>query len=267
MITRKAALIIPLIAVCMGSGCRQLVSVQAPPAGSEAWCKEVDDILAVSDPAGHGPDYASEEWCRAVHGSLSQELTPLGLDDAGSPEWYRQVDEAVFWLRRSKTEPTWEYAQSLRGISLKLEVWEPEGTTPVRRWHRLTAVAQGHEPIVIERRRGEQVLNQWLTDIDDDGLPEMILATRTFGSGAYGYVLLYEWTGQRFQQATDFEWRMPPDGYMGHDEITVANGMIIRTFPVYFEGDSNSQPTGGHIVQRWQYGEARLTMVDSHRQE
>jgi hypothetical protein len=34
-------------------------------------------------------------------------------------------------------------------------------------------------------------------------------------------------------------------GYMGHDEFAIVETSLTQRFPVYKEGDTNSNPTGG----------------------
>jgi len=35
------------------------------------------------------------------------------------------------------------------------------------------------------------------------------------------------------------------EGYMGHDRFSIANNKLVRKFPIYEQGDSNDNPTGG----------------------
>jgi len=52
-------------------------------------------------------------------------------------------------------------------------------------------------------------------------------------------------------------------GYMGHDTFLINESALIQEFPIYKEGDPNSNPTGG--VRRIQYklvnGEASRKFV------
>ena len=34
-------------------------------------------------------------------------------------------------------------------------------------------------------------------------------------------------------------------GYMGHDVFTIEGQKLVRSFPLYNEGDTNHKPTGG----------------------
>lgn len=52
-------------------------------------------------------------------------------------------------------------------------------------------------------------------------------------------------------------------GYMGHDEFAVVENRLVQRFPVYREGDTNANPTGG--MRQVQYklvaGEAGWRLV------
>ena len=41
------------------------------------------------------------------------------------------------------------------------------------------------------------------------------------------------------------EHKTASEGYMGHDEFTVVENVLIRRFPVYRDADTNAKPTGG----------------------
>ena len=34
-------------------------------------------------------------------------------------------------------------------------------------------------------------------------------------------------------------------GYLGHDEFTVGEGVLLQRFPFYHNADTNARPTGG----------------------
>jgi len=92
----------------------------------------------------------------------------------------------------------------------------------------------------------------WLSDLDGDGPPELIVATSSAGSGSYGWVHVYRRSGDSLAsveiEPLDVEQR---EGYMGHDAFEVEDGCLYRSFPVYRAGDSNSEPSGG--VARYRY--------------
>jgi len=149
--------------------------------------------------------------------------------------------------------PDWAYWRYLAGVSLGLEVWEPEGTTPDGRWLRLSAQVEGRPPVRVECAYDGAIVKQWVADLDRNGQPELILWVRSFGTGVYGEVIVQEWDGTGFRRAQDDDWRAPLDGYLGHDEVDVDGDRIVRVYPVYRAGDSNCQATGGHVMQEYRY--------------
>jgi hypothetical protein len=46
-------------------------------------------------------------------------------------------------------------------------------------------------------------------------------------------------------------------GYIGHDTIERQSEMLVRTFPIYLEGNSNSAPTGGTRSLIWDFHNRR----------
>jgi hypothetical protein len=86
-------------------------------------------------------------------------------------------------------------------------------------------------------------------DLNADGYPEIYVYVNSAGSGSYGSLIAYASN----QNKSLSEIHLPsiedkPDisrGYMGHDTFAVGEGTFIRRFPVYREGDTNAQATGG----------------------
>jgi len=106
-----------------------------------------------------------------------------------------------------------------------------------------------------------------VADLNSDGFPELLVFTQSAGSGSYANVIAFSANGRRSMSQVYF----PPTGkdpklskgYMGHDSFSVNGSTLIQEFPVYKEGDANSNPTGG--VRRVQYklvdGEASRKFV------
>ena len=104
-------------------------------------------------------------------------------------------------------------------------------------------------------------------DLNADGYPEIYVYVNSAGSGSYGSLIAYASNRNRSLS----EIYLPPleddpdasKGYMGHDAFAVGEGALLRRFPVYLEGDSNAEPTGGmrQVQYRLEAGEAgwRLT--------
>lgn len=86
-----------------------------------------------------------------------------------------------------------------------------------------------------------------VADLDADGSPEVYVYVTSAGSGSYGSLVAYAANHRKSLS----EIVLPPltaaaaQGYMGHDEFAVLEGVLGRRFPIYRDSDSNAQPTGG----------------------
>lgn len=112
-----------------------------------------------------------------------------------------------------------------------------------------------------------KVTDTQITDLNSDGFPEVLIFTQSAGSGSYGNVIAFSANGVKSMSRVYF----PPvsensklnKGYMGHDTFLINESALIQEFPIYKEGDPNSNPTGG--VRRIQYklvnGEASRKFV------
>ena len=114
-----------------------------------------------------------------------------------------------------------------------------------------------------------QVVNAEIEDLNSDGFPEILVYTVSAGSGSYGNVIGYSVNNGKSMSQIYFpeisENKDASAGYMGHDEFAVVETSLVRRFPVYKSGDSNSDPTGGtrQIQYKLQDGEAsRLFVID-----
>ena len=88
-----------------------------------------------------------------------------------------------------------------------------------------------------------------LDDLDGNGFDEIYIVTTSAGSGSYGGVLGFASNRDMSLSMIHF-----PDvengdpnfkGYMGHDLFAIADGKLVRTFPIYNDGDANRHPSGG----------------------
>ena len=96
---------------------------------------------------------------------------------------------------------------------------------------------------------GYTVMNAEIGDLNLDGYPEVFVYLSSDGSGSYGKLIGYSVNnGKSASQVY-----LPPisedskisNGYMGHDEMAIVESTFCLRFPIYKEGDSNSNPTGG----------------------
>ncbi len=101
-----------------------------------------------------------------------------------------------------------------------------------------------------------------IADLDSDGWPELFVYVSSAGSGSYGSVVAYAVNNGRSMTPI----YLPPiaadasasRGYMGHDEFAVVENRLVQRFPIYREGDTNSEPSGGmrQVQYRLTRGEA-----------
>ena len=114
-----------------------------------------------------------------------------------------------------------------------------------------------------------QVVNAEIEDLNSDGFPEILIYTISAGSGSYGNVIGYSVNnGKSISQIYFpelFETKEASIGYMGHDEFAIVETSLVRRFPIYRDGDTNNNPTGGtrQIQYKLKDGEAsRLFIID-----
>ena len=112
-----------------------------------------------------------------------------------------------------------------------------------------------------------KVTDAQVADLNADGFPEVLIFTQSAGSGSHGNVIAFSANGVKSMSRVYF----PPvsentklkKGYMGHDTFLINESALIQEFPIYKEGDPNSNATGG--VRRIQYklvnGEASRKFV------
>lgn len=116
----------------------------------------------------------------------------------------------------------------------------------------------------------EPVTGAEVADLNADGYPELLVYTQSAGSGSYGKVVAYSVNNGKSMSRVTFpatsENAQLKQGYMGHDRFTVVNNQLTQTFPLYKEGDANSQPTTGKdrvVTYKLTNGEAsRIFVVD-----
>ena len=119
---------------------------------------------------------------------------------------------------------------------------------------------RGNEPIELEI--DGTVSSAEVADLNADGFPELYVYVVSAGSGSYGTLVAYASNSNKSLTAI----RLPEltadkensKGYMGHDEFAVVENVLARRFPVYKEGDSNAEPSGGtrQIQYKLKAGEA-----------
>ncbi|MGB5244589.1 MAG: PliI family lysozyme inhibitor of I-type lysozyme [Lutimonas sp.] len=119
----------------------------------------------------------------------------------------------------------------------------------------------------ITREIDGAVVDAEIEDLNSDGSPEIVIYTVSAGSGSYGNVIGYSVNNGKSMSEIYFpdlfDNKEASSGYMGHDEFAIIESTLARRFPVYKEGDTNSNPTGGtrQIEYKLQDGEASRSFV------
>ena len=96
-----------------------------------------------------------------------------------------------------------------------------------------------------------EVVGEYVTDLDNNGWPEIYMITRSVGSGSYGTVVGYAVNNGKSMSPVYMP-ELSQQGYMGHDRFEVQKDHISRTFPLYKEDDPNARPSGGEMTIRYQ---------------
>ena len=101
----------------------------------------------------------------------------------------------------------------------------------------------------ITREIEGKVTNAEIEDLNSDGSPEILIYIVSAGSGSYGNVIGYSVNNRKSMSQIYFpdlsDNKEASSGYMGHDEFAIIETSLVRRFPVYNEGDTNNNPTGG----------------------
>jgi hypothetical protein len=107
---------------------------------------------------------------------------------------------------------------------------------------------KGDNAVILQEIEGTVTMAE-VADLNVDGSPEVYVYVTSAGSGSHGSLVAYAANKGRSLSAIF----LPPladdpkasKGYMGHDEFRVVENTLVRRFPVYRDGDTNAQPTGG----------------------
>jgi len=158
--------------------------------------------------------------------------------------------------------PDWSREWRQGALLLGLQVWEPEGTTPDGRQYVVTAAQNGKRVKVGPLDYDGTFIRQHVMDLDGDGSDELLLQERSFGTGAYLTIVIHKWDGDTFSKIDVSAWDVTPPGYMGHDHMILVAGTLIRSYPIYRDGDANVHPTGGTNTLRYVVKAGQLLPVD-----
>ena len=97
--------------------------------------------------------------------------------------------------------------------------------------------------------RDGMIQDCWMANIDADESAEVLLFSRSAGSGGYAQLYGYKFAGDQLRPM-----ELPdPDpilmeGYQGRDSYELMDGKLFRRFPIYRQSDPNCCPGGGDRV-------------------
>ncbi len=102
---------------------------------------------------------------------------------------------------------------------------------------------------IIEQEIEGTVTGAEIADIDSNGSPEIYVYVTSAGSGSYGELVAYSSNNNKsistIYLAPLADDSMNSQGYMGHDEFSIAGSRLRRKFPIYKQNDTNANPSGG----------------------
>jgi hypothetical protein len=103
----------------------------------------------------------------------------------------------------------------------------------------------------IKLQDADPITSMLVNDLDQDGYDELYIVTTSAGSGSLGNVIAVRMGKDQRLSKINFTASYLDDkrlqGHMGKDRYSIdsVNHLLLRTFPVYKEGDPNANPTGG----------------------
>ncbi len=164
---------------------------------------------------------------------------------------------------KTKSGKTWLVTQNQIESSLANVTVESQGFSEENR----TVYFSEIDPVI-------QILQ---ADLDKNGFEELYFITQSVGSGSYGTIYGLNSNNDKsvseiyFEGASLYNTKTGDlyEGHMGHDDFNLVGGDLINTFPVYREGDSNANPTGGKrkVFYALMQGEATWQLKPTRAEE
>ena len=116
---------------------------------------------------------------------------------------------------------------------------------------------------------GYTVVNAEIGDLNIDSYPELFVYLTSDGSGSYGKLIGYSVNNGKSVSQVYLPDISENDevskGYMGHDEMAIVENTFCQRFPIYKEGDSNTNPTGGTRQIQYKLGGCKLNCVSKEK--
>jgi hypothetical protein len=99
-------------------------------------------------------------------------------------------------------------------------------------------------------------------DPDGDGICNATICIRSAGSGSYLQIRQYTLSFEGVEsEGTWSDLTAIPEhlsaGYIGHDTVERQSEMLVRTFPIHLDGDTNAAPSAGTRSLIWDFHNRR----------
>ena len=169
---------------------------------------------------------------------------------------------SLVWLITGRTEAKADmFSETLRDGGIAIVVESPNTTAD----NTVTVIPSGldnvNDPVTFSTDK--QVVRTWMEDLMGDGTHEIFIQLRQPGSGSYGEIRAFSTNGDKSLSEIFVK---PPEqkdmkGYMGHDDFEVMENTLVRRYPVYKEGDSNANPTGGYRQFQYKLGKGEAAWI------
>ena len=157
------------------------------------------------------------------HDIQTKPAKPKGIQSNVSKEFKTKTGKTIMI---SETHPV---GQSLSTIKISTKDFE----------YNYSGIYKDRDPIT----------DIFLSDLDGNGFDEIYIITISAGSGSHGTVLGFASNKDKSLSMINFPEIQKGDenfeGYMGHDTFKIEDQKLVRTFPIYNQGDTNQNPTGG----------------------
>jgi len=175
------------------------------------------------------------------HESLLYFYCSGGASIAGT---YQKINEQIDQNQIDKTK--FNRVLNLQDVGFNVSSIEKDGKNTLTIFTFGLQEREYNETFIID---GEEVTNAEVEDLNSDGSPELFVFTRSVGSGSYGKAYAFSVNNKKSMSEVYFQPTSENSeinkGYMGHDEFSLVENTLGQRFPIYKEGDTNAEPTGG----------------------
>lgn len=168
-------------------------------------------------------------------GTDSTEVVTSEMKSDMKAEMKPEVKEKIIFSKPKLTYPSSDISFAVTATKNKLCI-KPSGLT-------------GSNDSIVHDITGYTVRAAETGDLNTDSYPEIFVYLVSDGSGSYGKFIGYSVNkGKSMSEVYLPEVSENPDlnkGYMGHDDMAIVENGFLQLFPIYKEGDTNANPTGG----------------------